>query len=217
MIHPFQTVKGRILPLVIDDVNTDVIIPIARCSISPDAMGQYAFEPLRYDHEGSPIANFPFNQRIYENARILLAGSNFGCGSSREPAVWALAAAGIKVVIAQSFGGIFEANCFRNGILAIALDSSLVLKLETFANQRNAADCEVDLVNQQIRFGQEAITFSVEPTRRKALLEGLDRTEETLLMLDVIQAFRASDEQRRPWIYANLPASSPHAEGDRHV
>ena len=200
-MEKFTKLTGVAAPLPRQNVDTDVIIPIRRLVMEDrDKIGAYAFEPWRYSEDGAENPAFVFNQPAYRGAPILIAGRNFGCGSSREGAVWALWQLGVRCVIAPSFGGIFFNNCFKNGLLAIELPSAMVAAL---AAQAPDGDFTVDLESCAITAPDGGTTdFQVNPTQRKALLQGLDEIAMTLRRAEAIAAFQARDRVQRPWIYA---------------
>ncbi|WP_183300389.1 3-isopropylmalate dehydratase small subunit [Cupriavidus alkaliphilus] len=197
---PFTTLSGPAVPLMLDNVDTDTIIRIERlASVSRDLLGPYAMEALRLRPDGSE-ADCVLNLPAFRNAPILLAGRNFGCGSSREGAVWALAASGVRCVIAQSFGDIFHANCFQNGMLPIVLPPA------TMAVLADDAACgtplTVDLQTCQITLpGGDRLPFTVNALKRTSLLEGLDDLSLTLRKRDAIAQWQARDRLARPWIW----------------
>ena len=201
-MQPFITFTGQAAPLMIANVDTDVIIRINRMGGGPAGpIGHYAFEALRYLHDGSENPDFVLNQDRYREAPILLAGPNFGCGSSREPAVWALQALGLRCVIAASFGDIFYANCFQNGVLPIRLPEAVVATLATEVAASDAP-MTVDLERQVVAGPSGAEHgFEIDPPRRTALLEGLDDIGLTLKDLPVIEAWQAADTVARPWVW----------------
>jgi 3-isopropylmalate/(R)-2-methylmalate dehydratase small subunit len=166
-----------------------------------------AFAPLRYLPDGSPDPSFVLNRERFRDAPILLAAQNFGCGSSRESAVWSLRAIGIRCVIATSFGDIFFGNCFQNGVLPIVLDESV---LESLAEEAaDGAPLEVDLRASVVRSPRGAsIPFTVDPLRRRQLLEGLDDLDAGLLRRDEIRVFQQADRILRPWIYQVTDAAT---------
>ena len=199
-MEKFTTVTGPAAPLLRQNVDTDTIIPMQRMlDHEREALGQFALEPLRFNEDGSEKPDFPLHQPAYRDAPILITGRNFGCGSSRETAVWALQGMGIKVVIGSSFGDIFYNNCFKNGVLPIVLDEKTV---ETLAAASAAGPTTVDLAAGTIRPpNRESIAFEVPPAQREALLEGLDEIDITRRRMDEIRAFQARDRASRPWIY----------------
>jgi 3-isopropylmalate/(R)-2-methylmalate dehydratase small subunit len=185
------------------NVDTDVVIRVERCARTPKAeLGRWAFEALRYLPDGAENPEFVLNREPWRGARILVCGENFGCGSSREMAVWAIAGMGIRCVIAPSFGDIFHGNCFQNGVLALRLDPATVARLHALASDPRTATMTVDLGRQVIGTAAgDEIGFAVDPLHRRALLEGLDAIGLTLAMEPQIAAFQARDRLARPWIY----------------
>lgn len=207
MTRKFTSVTGVAAPMLLDDVNTDIIIPIEHCVSTPRGQfGKVAFEALRYRSDGGENPDFVLNQAPYRGAPILIAGSNFGCGSSREPAVWALDQMGIRTIIARSFGDIFYANCLRNGVLPIALPAASHDQLLALGLSDKPVTLAVDLSQCVIVApGEAIIPFAIDPDRRHALLEGLDQLGETLLSLADITAFQDRDRVRRPWVWQTAP------------
>ena len=196
-MEPFTVVRGPAAPLMLPDVNTDVISPGHAGRGDPAAN---AFAPLRYITDGSDNPGFVLNNERFRRAPILLAGQNFGCGSSRETAVWSLALLGIGCVIAESFGDIFFGNCFQNGMLPVVLEHDVLARLADEAT--SGAPVEVDLRTTVITTpGGRSIPFAVNPTRRQQLLEGLDDLDVGIRRRDLVTAFQRSDRQRRPWVY----------------
>jgi 3-isopropylmalate/(R)-2-methylmalate dehydratase small subunit len=205
-MKPFTRVSGAAVPLMMANIDTDVIIRVERLTErSAEGLRKHAFAALRYQSDGVEQPDCPLNQPQFRDAPILLAGANFGCGSSREPAVWALMALGIRAVIAESFGDIFFSNCFQNGVLAIALSAATVEVLAAEAGAGNAG-FSVDLVKQEIATPSgKAFAFQVDPQRRESLLGGLDDIGQTLKLSAAIDAWQAQDRQVRPWVW--LPGS----------
>lgn len=200
----FTRLEGVAAPLMRQNVDTDVVIRIERLvSLSKEELGPYCFESIRYRPDGSDNPDFIFNQAPYRSAPVLLAGDNFGCGSSREGAVWALMGMGIKAVIAPSYGDIFFNNCFQNGLLPVALPLAEVERLaeETRAAPGNAR-VTIDLERQVVISprGRE-ITFEIDPKRRKAMLGGLDDIGMTLAYKEQIASWQAQDQSERPWVW----------------
>ena len=193
----FTVVRGPAAPLMLPDVNTDVISPAHG---GKGSLALSAFAPIRYLPDGGDDPSFVLNRERFRGAPILLAAQNFGCGSSRESAVWSLRALGIRCVIATSFGDIFFGNCFQNGVLPIVLDETV---LDTLAEEvADGAPLEVDLRASVVRSPRGAsIPFTVDPLRRRQLLEGLDDLDAGLLRRDEIRAFQRTDRVLRPWIY----------------
>lgn len=201
-MDPFRTLTALAAPLPQPNVDTDVIIRVERCVRTPKAeLGRYAFEALRFHPDGSENPGFILNREPWRHAQILVCGENFGCGSSREMAVWAIAGMGIRCVIAPSFGEIFHGNCLQNGLLAIRLPPDAVARLMRQAGDPATAVFTIDLENQTIN-GE--LAFEVDPYARTMLLEGLDAIGLTLAREAELAAFEARDRARRPWIY-DLP------------
>jgi 3-isopropylmalate/(R)-2-methylmalate dehydratase small subunit len=202
----FATLNSAAAPILRENIDTDVIIPISRLvgNSVRGTLGQWCFTPLRYKPDGSENPEFVLNREPYRGAQILLTGVNFGCGSSREGAVWALYEMGIRCVIGSSFGDIFFNNCFQNGLLPVVLDRQTVESLarEVEASQ-GAGRISVDLAQLTVTAPSgKRYPFSVEPARREALLEGLDEIAMTLKRAPEIAAFQARDREQRPWVYA---------------
>ncbi|MGJ7500340.1 3-isopropylmalate dehydratase small subunit [Variovorax sp. ZT5P49] len=207
-MQPFTTLQGIAAPLMLDNVDTDVIIRINRLTdLARDQLGPYAFEALRFRADGSEDAECVLNQPLFSSAPILLAGRNFGCGSSREGAVWALANRGIRCVIAESFGDIFIGNCFQNGVLPIVLPRETVDRLADQA--RSGAPVTVDLQACRIALpdGSQQ-SFAVDAMKRQALLDGMDDVTRTLKRRTAIAAWQATDRLVRPWIWAPVAATT---------
>src|SRR4051812_40498551 len=200
-MEPFTKVVGPAAPFLEPNINTDVIIRIEPLANAKRAdLGRYAFEVLRFQPDGSENPGFVLNQPAFRNAPILIAGRNFGCGSSREGAVWALMGLGLRVVIAESFGDIFFNNCFQNGMLPIVLPKAQVDSLAEAA--RGGARVTIDLVSQQVTSPTgEAFGFDIDAQRRQALLEGLDEIGRTFKLGGEIEAWQARDRLERPWVW----------------
>ena len=199
--QPFTVLTGAAIPLMRSNVDTDVIIRIERMTALPkEQWGQWALEPLRYRADGSEDPESILNQPRFRNAPILLAGANFGCGSSREPAVTALQGMGIRCVIAPSFGDIFFANCFQNGLLPIHMELAQVEQLA--AQCADGAALTVDLQHcMAVAPDGGELSFSVDPMRRESLLTGLDDIGLTLKDDALITAWQQADRLRRPWAW----------------
>lgn len=214
-MKPFQTLNGRVAPLNRANVDTDQIIPKQFLkSIRRTGFGDNLFDGWRYLDEGDPgktpnerqlNPEFVLNQPRYQGARILLAGENFGCGSSREHAVWALEEYGFRVVLAPSFADIFFNNCFKNGVLPIVLEEEMIAELFEQAESPEGLELTVDLAAQRIDLPDgRQLTFEVDPFRRHCLLEGLDDIGVTLTDADAIRAFEAQHRSRCPWLFESL-------------
>jgi len=198
----FTTVTGIAAPLMLPNINTDAMSPmIAGRSLGAD-LGKLLFANWRYAPDGCELADFILNKPPFRDSKILIAGPNFGCGSSRERAVWALMRFGIRCVIAPSFADIFYDNAFQNGLLPLILSPAECASLAQLVAQAPQPVVTVDLV--QCRLEGPAggvIAFNVSAERRTALLEGLDEIEVMLRMEGDIAAYEAEDRRRRPWIY----------------
>jgi 3-isopropylmalate/(R)-2-methylmalate dehydratase small subunit len=207
-METFTVLTGAAAPLLRPNINTDIVIRIERLMYNAKgALGPYCFEAWRYRPDGADDPDFVLNQPEYRGAKILLAAENFGCGSSREAAVWALWDMGFRCVIAPSFGDIFFGNCFQNGMLPIVLPAPVVAELaaeiEAAAQrQSNATALTVDLERLVITTpsGRE-VAFTVDAAKRQALLDGLDEIGMTQRRESEIAAFQAGDRAARPWIY----------------
>ena len=198
-MQKFTALHAIAAPFPTANVDTDLIIRIERCAAVPRGqLGRWAFEMLRYRADGSENPEFVFNRKPWRGAGIIGAAENFGTGSSREMAVWALADMGIRCVIAPSFGEIFYGNCFQNGLLAIRLPGAEVASLMALAGDPATAEFTVDLERQRINGNTP---FEVSPRRKRMLLEGLDEIGLTLAMDAEIAGFQAADRARRPWVY----------------
>jgi len=204
-------IEGVAAPLLRDNIDTDVIIPSREItSPSREGYGAKLFAPWRYHAPGGPEnADFVLNQGPCRQARILIAGANFGCGSSREMAVWALAQFGIRCVIAAGFGAIFRDNCIRNGLLPVELPAATVATLAACAASRPAGWC-VDLSTCTVHEPSGTThPFTIDAHEREQLLAGRDAIDLTWQHRSAIEAFEAADRQRRPWIWATPCASEP--------
>ena len=184
-MKPFQNVKSIVTPLDKVNVDTDQIIPKQFLKlVQKSGFGKFLFFNWRYDENENMKSDFVLNDSKYDDSKILVAGDNFGCGSSREHAVWALDDYGFSVVISSSFADIFFSNCFKNGILPISLDSKIIQKLLQEPNV-----VEVDLENQIIKTSSEDIHFEINSHKKKILLEGLDDIAQTFQYEDKISIF----------------------------
>ena len=187
-MEPFKKIKSIITPLDKVNVDTDQIIPKQFLKlVQKTGFGQYLFYDWRFENGNKPREDFVLNNPKYSDSKILLTRDNFGCGSSREHAAWALLDYGFKVIISTSFADIFYNNCFKNGILPIRLDSQNIEKLF-----KNSSDIEVDLQNQTITTNDSIIPFEIENHRKKTLLEGLDDIAITLQYEDKITKYEKS-------------------------
>lgn len=197
-MQAFTTLTGQAAPLLRDNIDTDIIIRVERLAgTSRESMGAVAFEAWRFRPDGGENPDFVLNQPRYRGAPILLAGANFGCGSSREGAVWAMMGMGLRCVIAASFGDIFFNNCFQNGLLPVRLPAETVRRLA-----EAPGEITVDLAAQEVVSvdGLKA-KFDIEAVRRTALLEGLDEIGLTLRHQAAITRFQDADRVERPWVW----------------
>ena len=201
-MEKFTTLTGVAAPMPITNVDTDMIIPKQFLkTIQRSGLGKNLFDEMRYNEDGSENPDFVLNKPQYRNTTILVAGDNFGCGSSREHAPWAILDFGIRCVISTSFADIFYNNCFKNGILPITLSQEDVDKLMDDAQRGANAMVTVDLVNQEIK-GPDGgtIHFDVDPFRKHCLLEGLDDVGLTLQKETKITDFENKQKEQRPWL-----------------
>ncbi|AUG51620.1 3-isopropylmalate dehydratase small subunit [Thalassospira marina] len=201
-MEKFDTLTGVAAPLPMLNVDTDMIIPKQFLkTIKRSGLGKNLFDEMRYDDNGNEISDFVLNQPAYRDAKILVTGANFGCGSSREHAPWSLLDFGIRCIIAPSFADIFYNNCFKNGILPIKLPQEDVDKLMADAERGANATVTVDLEKQEIS-GPDGgcIKFDVEPFRKHCLLNGLDDIGLTLQQSDDIATFEAQRAASQPWL-----------------
>lgn len=196
-------ISGIAAPLMIENVDTDAIIPGLWLTKADIDFGRALFANWRYRDQQGERDDFVLNREPFRRARILVASANFGCGSSREHAVWALLGFGIRSVIAPSFSDIFYENAFKNGLLAIRLPAEQVDAIaQQIADGTSGHQMTVDLENcAVITPDGSTVSFSIDPSRRTALLEGIDEIGMTLKEVDAIAAFQACDRKARPWIY----------------
>ncbi len=190
-MEPFTVVSGVAAPLDRADVDTDQIIPKQFLKrVERTGYGEFLFHDWRYREDGSPDPDFVLNRSPYDEARILIAGRNFGCGSSREHAPWALKDFGIRALIAPSFADIFTNNCYQNGMLPVTLEAEVVEDLLARARAEPGMELTVDLVEREVRDESGPVaSFEIDPFRRECLLEGLDQISLTLRELDTIEAY----------------------------
>jgi 3-isopropylmalate/(R)-2-methylmalate dehydratase small subunit len=201
-MEKFTNLTGVAAPLPIINVDTDMIIPKQYLkTIKRTGLGSALFAEMRYDESGAENPDFVLNRPAYRQARIIVAGDNFGCGSSREHAPWALLDYGIRCVISTSFADIFYNNCFKNGILPIVVTPEQLALLMDDAERGSNATMTVDLESQTIR-GPDGgvIHFDIDPARKQVLLEGLDDIAATLKHDAMIASFERQIEAQRPWI-----------------
>ena len=201
-MEKFEKLSGIAAPLPLINVDTDMIIPKQFLkTIKRSGLGVNLFDEMRYDRDGNEVPDFVLNKPQYRDAQILVAGDNFGCGSSREHAPWAIADFGITCVIAPSFADIFYNNCFKNGILPIALPQEQVDLLMKDAEKGSNARIEVDLEAQTITSSDgEVITFQIDAFKKHCLMNGLDDIGLTLEKAAAIDSFESAAAQARPWV-----------------
>jgi 3-isopropylmalate/(R)-2-methylmalate dehydratase small subunit len=201
-MEQFVTLQAVAVPLIEPNVNTDDILPSVWVLNANTNLGEKLFANRRYGADGRETQNFILNQEPFRRAQILLSGPNFGCGSSREAAVWALRQFGIRCIVAPSFGDIFYENCFQNGVLPILLSAERIGEIVGSLNESQDKTLRVDL--QTCRLGADGlgdIQFEVTPQRRSALLLGRDSMSQLLSWTAEVEAYEKDDCAARPWIY----------------
>ena len=198
-MQKFTNLKSIPAYLPIVNIDTDMIIPKQFLkTIKRTGLGKNLFYEMRYDVKGEIINDFILNQSPFNESKILIAGKNFGCGSSREHAPWALLDFGITCVISSSFADIFYSNCFKNGILPIILDDEKIKELSEYANRKE--EISVDLNDEKIVYGNNEVKFKVDSFKKKCLLEGLDDIALSLKKSDKIEIFEKNLINKKPWI-----------------
>jgi 3-isopropylmalate/(R)-2-methylmalate dehydratase small subunit len=198
-MEKFNILKGIPAHLSMINVDTDMIIPKQFLkTIKRTGLGKGLFYEMRYDETGKKIKEFVLNQEPHNNSSILLVGKNFGCGSSREHAPWALLDFGIKCVIGPSFADIFYNNCFKNGMLPIILDEKKIEELIQYSKRKE--NIEINLTEQQIMFGNKRIKFEIDPFKKKCLLNGLDDIALSLEKSEKISSYENKLKKNKPWI-----------------
>ena len=201
-MQKFSTLKSIPAYLPIVNIDTDMIIPKQFLkTIKRTGLGKNLFFEMRYDDNGNKIGDFILNQDPFTNSKILIAGKNFGCGSSREHAPWALLDFGITCVISSSFADIFYSNCFKNGILPIIIDEEKIKELSEYANRKE--EISVDLKEEKIVYGNNEIKFKIDSFKKKCLLEGLDDIALSLNKSDKIKSFEQKLKSSKPWIISD--------------
>ena len=199
-MEKFKILKGIAAPLPMMNVDTDMIIPKQFLkTIKRSGLGKNLFHELRYDMQGNIKNDFVLNWDPYKQASILIAGDNFGCGSSREHAPWSLLDFGFKCIIAPSFADIFYNNCFKNGILPIILNDEKIKELSEYADRKE--EISIDLEEEKIVYGNNEINFKIDSFKKKCLLEGLDDIALSLKKSDKIKTFENDLKGRKPWIF----------------
>jgi len=202
-MEPFVQLKGIAAPLPKVNVDTDAIIAVQHVyTLSKAGLGKYLFHRWRYAQDGSEVSEFVLNRQPFRQASILVARANFGCGSSREHAVWALAGFGFRCIIAPSFASIFYENCIKNGILPVTLDEPVVESLLDQLERNDSKAVAVDLRSRRVDFPDGSVhSFEIDEARRETLLQGLDPITVAASHEEDIAAFQQRDRQARPWIW----------------
>ena len=196
----FNILKGVPANLPMMNVDTDMIIPKQFLkTIKRTGLGKSLFFEMRYDEHGKKIGKFVLNEDPYDKSPILITGKNFGCGSSREHAPWALLDFGIKCLIGPSFADIFYNNCFKNGMLPIVLDENKIEELVQYSERKE--NIEINLAEQEIVFGNKRVQFEIDPFKKKCLLNGLDDIALSLEKSDKITSYENKLKSTKPWIF----------------
>ena len=202
-MNKFTTLKSIPAYLPIVNIDTDMIIPKQFLkTIKRTGLGVSLFYEMRYDTEGKLIEDFVLNTKPYDNSKILVAGDNFGCGSSREHAPWSLKDFGIRCVISTSFADIFYNNCFQNGILPIVVKAEELDRLMSAAGSK--LEFNIDLPNQSIQVGNHSLNFEIEDHRKERLLQGLDDIGITLGYKEDINSYENNKKTQKPWLFGDL-------------
>ena len=201
-MEKFSYLKSIPSYLSLQNIDTDMIIPKQFLkTIKRTGLGKSLFYEMRYDENGKIINDFILNKEPYNKSKILLAGKNFGCGSSREHAPWALSDFGIKSIISSSFADIFYNNCFKNGILPIKIDDKVVLELAEYSKRKE--EIEINLEKQEIKYGNKVIKFEVDAFKKKCLIEGLDDIALSMEKISQIDNFEKKLVKDKPWLLKN--------------
>ena len=201
-MEKFSNLKSIPSYLSLQNIDTDMIIPKQFLkTIKRTGLGKSLFYEMRYDENGKIINDFILNKEPYNKSKILLAGKNFGCGSSREHAPWALSDFGIKCVISSSFADIFYNNCFKNGILPIKIGDKIVLELAEYSKRKE--EIEINLEKQEIKYGNKVIKFEVDAFKKKCLIEGLDDIALSMEKISQIDNFEKKLIKEKPWLLKN--------------
>ena len=199
-MQKFISLKSIPTYLPIVNIDTDMIIPKQFLkTIKRTGLGKNLFFELRYDEKGKEISDFILNKKPFCNSNILITGKNFGCGSSREHAPWALLDFGITCIISSSYADIFYNHCFKNGILPIVLNEDKIKEISEYSNRKE--EISVNLSDQKIIYGNNEISFEIDPFKKKCLLEGLDDIALSLEKSDKIKSFENKVKNQRPWIF----------------
>ena len=195
----FNNIKSIPAYISLMNIDTDKIIPKQFLkTIKRSGLGKNLFYEMRFDEKGEPISGFILDKDPYNKSKILITGKNFGCGSSREHAPWALLDFGIRVIISESFAYIFYNNCFKNGILPIVVNQNIISELSEYSSRKE--NIEVRLIEQEILYGNKSFKFELDPFKKKCLLEGLDDIALSLNKAESIKSFENKMTQDKPWI-----------------
>ena len=198
----FLKLKSIPSHLSLQNIDTDMIVPKQFLkTIKRTGLGKGLFYEMRFNEYGKEIKDFVLNTEPYKSSKILIAGKNFGCGSSREHAPWALLDFGISCVISSSFADIFYNNCFKNGILPIRINEEIVLELAEYSKRKE--QIEIDLEKQEIKFGNKNQKFEVDPFKKKCLMEGLDDIALSMEKINLIDSYEKKIKESRPWLLKN--------------
>ena len=201
-MRKFSKLKSIPSYLSLQNIDTDMIVPKQFLkTIKRTGLGKGLFYEMRFNENGKEIKDFVLNTEPYKFSKILIAGKNFGCGSSREHAPWALLDFGISCVISSSFADIFYNNCFKNGILPIRINEEIVIELAEYSKRKE--EIEIDLENQEIKFGNKNQKFEVDPFKKKCLMEGLDDVALSMEKINLIDSFEKKIKESRPWLLKN--------------
>ena len=201
-MRKFLKLKSIPSYLSLQNIDTDMIVPKQFLkTIKRTGLGKGLFYEMRFNENGKEIKDFVLNTEPYKFSKILIAGKNFGCGSSREHAPWALLDFGISCVISSSFADIFYNNCFKNGILPIRINEEIVLELAEYSKRKE--EIEIDLEKQEIKFGNKNQKFEVDPFKKKCLMEGLDDVALSMEKINLIDSFEKKIKESRPWLLKN--------------
>ena len=201
-MEKFNKVKSIPAYLPLQNIDTDMIVPKQFLKTTKrTGLGKGLFYEMRFNEKGKEIENFVLNTEPYKKSKILIAGKNFGCGSSREHAPWALLDFGISCVISSSFADIFYNNCFKNGILPIKVSEEIILELSEYSKRKE--EIEINLENQVITFGNKVKKFEVDAFKKKCLMEGLDDIALSMEKINLIDSFEKKVTESRPWLLKN--------------
>ena len=201
-MQKFNSLKSIPAYLPIVNIDTDMIIPKQFLkTIKRTGLGKSLFYEMRYDEKGKIVDNFILNKKPFDQSKILIAGKNFGCGSSREHAPWALSDFGIKCVISSSFADIFYNNCFKNGILPIQINEEKILEISDYSKREE--EINIDLQKQEIKFGNKIINFEIDEFKKKCLMEGLDDIALSMEKISQVDKFETKINNSKPWIFKN--------------